>query len=243
MTATTPPASTAPVAPIALGPDEGEALWAFGALITIKASAQTTGGAVAVLEHRAGRGAGSPLHVHRREDEVKVAPRWEPAPSGRLPDSPRPPARASWAHGRGPGGAADEPGGAGRAGRVGRRRGLESGPERRGDLLGDRPRGVRGRGGGRAAGGRRLDRLLRRPLRVHGLLHRRALPPRPGAGRAPVGPSPPGPARSPGGRGADRDGRRVRDAALLREGAASSSPGATCASRGWARPRRWRRPS
>jgi quercetin dioxygenase-like cupin family protein len=69
MTASTPPATTAPLAPIALGPDEGEALWAFGALITIKASAQTTGGAVAVLEHRAGRGAGSPLHVHRREDE------------------------------------------------------------------------------------------------------------------------------------------------------------------------------
>jgi quercetin dioxygenase-like cupin family protein len=57
------------VAPIALGPDEGEALWAFGALAILKATHETTGGRVAVIEHRAPRGAGSPLHVHRREDE------------------------------------------------------------------------------------------------------------------------------------------------------------------------------
>ena len=63
----TPPADA--VAPIALRADEGEALWAFGALITVKASSETTGGRVAVLEHLAPRGAGSPLHVHRREDE------------------------------------------------------------------------------------------------------------------------------------------------------------------------------
>lgn len=55
--------------PIALGPGEGEALWAFGCLVTVKSSAATTGGAVAVLEHLAARGAGSPLHVHHREDE------------------------------------------------------------------------------------------------------------------------------------------------------------------------------
>ena len=63
----TPAQST--VAPIGLGPDEGEALWAFGALVTVKASSETTGGTVAVLEHLAPRGAGSPLHVHTREDE------------------------------------------------------------------------------------------------------------------------------------------------------------------------------
>jgi quercetin dioxygenase-like cupin family protein len=57
------------VGPIVLGPDEGEALWAFGCLITVKASAETSGGKVAVLEHLAARGAGSPLHVHHREDE------------------------------------------------------------------------------------------------------------------------------------------------------------------------------
>ena len=57
------------VSPIALQPDEGEAIWAFGVLATIKASHETTGGRVAVIEHCAPQGAGSPLHVHRREDE------------------------------------------------------------------------------------------------------------------------------------------------------------------------------
>jgi quercetin dioxygenase-like cupin family protein len=56
-------------APIALGPDEGEALWFFGCLATVKASGATTGGRVAIIDHLAARGAGSPLHVHRREDE------------------------------------------------------------------------------------------------------------------------------------------------------------------------------
>jgi quercetin dioxygenase-like cupin family protein len=58
-----------PVAPIALQRDEGEALWFLGSLGTIKASAETTGGRVAVIEQLAPRGAGSPLHVHHREDE------------------------------------------------------------------------------------------------------------------------------------------------------------------------------
>jgi mannose-6-phosphate isomerase-like protein (cupin superfamily) len=57
------------VAPIALQPDEGEALWFLGCLVTIKASAATTSGTVAVLGHLAVRGLGSPLHVHRNEDE------------------------------------------------------------------------------------------------------------------------------------------------------------------------------
>ena len=48
---------------------EGEALWAFGVLATIKASGDSTGGRVAVIEHLAPQGAGSPLHVHHREDE------------------------------------------------------------------------------------------------------------------------------------------------------------------------------
>ena len=38
-------------------------------LATVKASAETTGGRVAVIEHLAPRGSGSPLHVHHREDE------------------------------------------------------------------------------------------------------------------------------------------------------------------------------
>jgi quercetin dioxygenase-like cupin family protein len=55
--------------PIALQEGEGEALWFLGALVTIKASRETTDGRVAVIEHLARRGLGSPLHVHRREDE------------------------------------------------------------------------------------------------------------------------------------------------------------------------------
>jgi quercetin dioxygenase-like cupin family protein len=64
--------STAPsdsVAPIALRQDEGEALWFLNFLVTVKASSETTDGRVAVMDHLAARGAGSPLHVHRREDE------------------------------------------------------------------------------------------------------------------------------------------------------------------------------
>jgi quercetin dioxygenase-like cupin family protein len=61
--------SSQTAAPIALQPDEGEALWFLGFLVTVKASAPTTNGAVAVLEHLGVRGLGSPLHLHRNEDE------------------------------------------------------------------------------------------------------------------------------------------------------------------------------
>jgi quercetin dioxygenase-like cupin family protein len=60
---------TASAQPIALRQGEGEALWFLGTLVTIKAGSETTAGRVAVIEHLAPRGAGSPLHVHRREDE------------------------------------------------------------------------------------------------------------------------------------------------------------------------------
>lgn len=60
---------TPAIAPIALGDGEGEALWFLGILATVKSSAETTGGRVAVIEHLAPEGSGSPLHVHRREDE------------------------------------------------------------------------------------------------------------------------------------------------------------------------------
>src|SRR5439155_23982515 len=61
-------ASTA-LDPVALQKDEGEALWFLGVLATIKASSETTDGRVAVIEHLAPQGAGSPLHVHHNEDE------------------------------------------------------------------------------------------------------------------------------------------------------------------------------
>jgi quercetin dioxygenase-like cupin family protein len=57
------------VAPIAHGPEEGQALWFLGTLVTIKSSAETTDGCVGVTENLAPRGSGSPLHVHRNEDE------------------------------------------------------------------------------------------------------------------------------------------------------------------------------
>jgi quercetin dioxygenase-like cupin family protein len=57
------------ILPIALQPGEGEARWFLGFLVTIKASAATTGGRVAVIEHVGTAGLGSPLHVHRNEDE------------------------------------------------------------------------------------------------------------------------------------------------------------------------------
>src|SRR5262245_50989722 len=61
--------STSQVAPIALAPGEGEALWAFGGLAILKASSETTDGRVAVMEYLGPRGVGPPLHVHHREDE------------------------------------------------------------------------------------------------------------------------------------------------------------------------------
>lgn len=62
--------TTAPVpTPIALGPGEGENLWFLGNLVTIKSTAETTAGGVAVIEHLGPKGAGSPLHVHHNEDE------------------------------------------------------------------------------------------------------------------------------------------------------------------------------
>src|SRR5438477_5024519 len=63
------PTDVTTVSPIALQADEGEALWSFGALATIKASSETTDGRVAVIQFLAPQGPGSPLHVHHREDE------------------------------------------------------------------------------------------------------------------------------------------------------------------------------
>lgn len=61
--------STVTPSPIAHGPGEGEAYWFLGALLTVKSSTETTDGRVAVIEHFVPGGFGSPLHVHRREDE------------------------------------------------------------------------------------------------------------------------------------------------------------------------------
>lgn len=60
---------TTSVAPIALQPGEGDARWFLDALGVIKSSAETTDNTVAVIEFLWPQGGGSPLHVHRREDE------------------------------------------------------------------------------------------------------------------------------------------------------------------------------
>src|SRR5205814_9729815 len=57
------------LAPIAAGRGEGEHLWFFGGLTTIKADGAETGGRVLVTEQLMPRGTGSPLHVHHNEDE------------------------------------------------------------------------------------------------------------------------------------------------------------------------------
>jgi quercetin dioxygenase-like cupin family protein len=49
--------------------DEGEAIWHLDFLATVKATGEDTGGRFAVVEMYGPHGAGSPLHVHRRDDE------------------------------------------------------------------------------------------------------------------------------------------------------------------------------
>ena len=53
-------------------PDEGEGLWFNGALAVLKATAEQTEGRYTAVEFRAPQGFGSPLHVHRDEDEFFV---------------------------------------------------------------------------------------------------------------------------------------------------------------------------
>jgi quercetin dioxygenase-like cupin family protein len=89
----------AAVQPIALGPGEGEALWFLGFLVIVKASSETTAGRVAVIEHVAPGGSGSPLHVHHNEDEWFYVTEGEltfwvggqviPAPAGAFVYGPR----------------------------------------------------------------------------------------------------------------------------------------------------------
>jgi quercetin dioxygenase-like cupin family protein len=58
--------ATAPYAALA---GEGEATWFQPNRMTIKASAETTGGAFGLVESWIPAGASPPLHVHHREDE------------------------------------------------------------------------------------------------------------------------------------------------------------------------------
>jgi len=56
--------------PYALGSEEGEALWFSGALVTMKATAEQTGGEFLLIEELAPRGTATPLHVHPQDDET-----------------------------------------------------------------------------------------------------------------------------------------------------------------------------
>jgi quercetin dioxygenase-like cupin family protein len=49
---------------------EGETVWFTNNLMVLKATAESTGGAYALIESLAPAGSGPPLHVHRREDEA-----------------------------------------------------------------------------------------------------------------------------------------------------------------------------
>ena len=60
--------STKP-SPYALGAEEGEALWFFGTLATVKASAEGTGDRFALFHQIAPRGVATPLHVQPEDDE------------------------------------------------------------------------------------------------------------------------------------------------------------------------------
>jgi mannose-6-phosphate isomerase-like protein (cupin superfamily) len=61
---------TAADAAIVLGPQEGQALWFLRNRMTVKATAETTGGAYGLLESHVAAGFSPPLHIHHREDEA-----------------------------------------------------------------------------------------------------------------------------------------------------------------------------
>ncbi len=55
--------------PYALAADDGEALWFFGMLVKMKATAAQTGGEFLLIEELAPQGTATPLHVHPQDDE------------------------------------------------------------------------------------------------------------------------------------------------------------------------------
>jgi hypothetical protein len=56
--------------PRLLRPDEGDALWFLGNLVTVKATGADTGGRATVVEFLNPPGFAPPLHRHRVEDEM-----------------------------------------------------------------------------------------------------------------------------------------------------------------------------
>ena len=62
--------SATPTPPAAVAPGGGEAVWFTNYRMTLKATAETTGGAFGLVEAAAPVGSGPPLHIHEREDEA-----------------------------------------------------------------------------------------------------------------------------------------------------------------------------
>lgn len=56
--------------PAFLTPAEESAVWFLGSLVRVRLDASATNGKLAVIEHRGGRGYGSPVHRHLRDDET-----------------------------------------------------------------------------------------------------------------------------------------------------------------------------
>ena len=58
--------------PFARDSDEGEALWFFGTLLLLKATADQTGGRFSLCEQRGRRGMATPLHRQPADDETFI---------------------------------------------------------------------------------------------------------------------------------------------------------------------------
>lgn len=56
--------------PTVLRADDGDAIWAVGALMVLKRDAAATDGAYALVDHTAPAGYETPYHVHHGEDEL-----------------------------------------------------------------------------------------------------------------------------------------------------------------------------
>ena len=54
---------------IALHRDEGQSIWMLGILMTFKATAEDTDGALGLVEGLHAPGTGAPAHIHHNEDE------------------------------------------------------------------------------------------------------------------------------------------------------------------------------
>jgi quercetin dioxygenase-like cupin family protein len=59
-----------PIDPAILPPEAQQAVWFLGSLVRIRASGSDTAGRLALLEHHAERGYGSPVHRHLADEET-----------------------------------------------------------------------------------------------------------------------------------------------------------------------------